>query len=113
MLDEQEVAAAQDCEQWGAYVPPPGWLLHLLLKTVDGDTCNAESRRARAIGQVPCGRCFDFYRPPNVLAHRGELSARRLAPGGRWDERGLKINECSARRPGASVRHNPDYYKKE
>ena len=24
-----------------------------------------------------------FNRPPNVLAHRGELSARRLAPGGR------------------------------
>ena len=30
------------------------------------------------------------YRPPNVLARRGELSARRLAPGGRWDERSLK-----------------------
>ena len=26
-----------------------------------------------------------IYRPPNVLARRGELSARRLAPGGRWD----------------------------
>ena len=29
------------------------------------------------------------YRPPNVLARRGELSARRLAPGGRWDCRRL------------------------
>ena len=28
---------------------------------------------------------FFYYRPPNVLARRGELSARRLAPGGRWD----------------------------
>ena len=27
------------------------------------------------------------YRPPNVLARRGELSARRLSPGGRWDDR--------------------------
>ena len=26
-----------------------------------------------------------LYRPPNVLARRGELSARRLSPGGRWD----------------------------
>ena len=29
------------------------------------------------------------YRPPNVLARRGEPSARRLAPGGRWDGRRL------------------------
>ena len=30
------------------------------------------------------------YRPPNVLARRGEPSARRLAPGGRWDVRSSK-----------------------
>ena len=34
----------------------------------------------RCLGLSPCD-----YRPPNVLARRGELSARRLAPGGRWD----------------------------
>ena len=39
---------------------------------------------------TPEGAVFPFYRPPNVLARRGELSARRLAPGGRWDERSLK-----------------------
>ena len=50
------------------------------------------ARRAAArvgLFECVCGLNFN-YRPPNVLARRGELSARRLAPGGRWDERSLK-----------------------
>ena len=40
----------------------------------------------RHLEQQPRVSPFSFYyRPPNVLARRGELSARRLAPGGRWD----------------------------
>ena len=49
----------------------------------------------RASGAVPVVRFYGvacaliamhiYYRPLHVLARRGELSARRLAPGGRWD----------------------------